>query len=170
MFPYLQRTYDLPALRAGFLASAPLLAGAAGNWFGGWLVDAIYRRGHWRLSRQAPAVIGFCLAAGGLLGSLLFDSPVPSVLCLSVAIFGADMTLPPSWAFCIDIGRGSAGAVAGMMNMSGNVGSFVTSLAFPYLLVATGSTAPFFVLGATLNLIAAGLWIRTRPEQAIAGV
>ena len=46
----------------------------------------------------------------------------------------------------------------------------MTSLAFPYLLVATGSTTPFFVLGATLNLIAAWLWIRARPEQAIAGV
>ena len=62
------------------------------------------------------------------------------MLCLTVAMFGADMTLPPSWAFCIDIGRAHAGAVSGTMNMAGNIGSFVTSLAFPYLLAMTGST------------------------------
>ena len=74
------------------------------------------------------------------------------------------MTLPPSWAFCIDIGRSNAGAVSGTMNMAGNIGSFVTSLAFPYLLAMTGSTTPFFVVGAGLNLAAAYLWTRARPE------
>ena len=88
---------------------------------------------------------------------------------LTIAIFGADMTLPPSWAFCIDIGGSNAGVVSGTMNMAGNLGSFVTSLAFPYLLVLTGSTAPFFAIGATMNLAAAVTWIRARPEQPIVG-
>ena len=76
LFPYLQRTYELDAFDAGFLASAPLLAGAVGNWVGGWLVDALYRRGQWRLSRQLPGHRRVLLAAGGLLGSLLFDGPI----------------------------------------------------------------------------------------------
>jgi MFS transporter, ACS family, glucarate transporter len=79
------------------------------------------------------------------------------------------MTLPPSWAFCIDIGRGNAGVVSGTMNMAGNLGSFVTSLAFPYLLVLTGSTTPFFVLGALLNLAAVWAWALVRPERPVAG-
>ncbi len=169
LFPYLQRTYQLQAVHAGLLSSGPLLAGAAGNWFGGWLVDRLYSRGLWRRSRQLPAILGFALAAGGLLGSLMFAEATAKVVCLSVAIFGADMTLPPSWAFCIDIGQEHAGAVAGAMNMAGNIGSFVTSLAFPYLLALTGSPAPFFIVGAALNVVAAGLWIRARPEVAIAG-
>ena len=49
------------------------------------------------------------------------------------------------------------------MNMAGNIGSFVTSLAFPYLLVWTGSPSPFFLVGATLNACAAVLWTRARP-------
>lgn len=167
LFPYLQRTFQLQAIEAGFLASAPLVAGAIGNWVGGATVDRIYSRGAWARSRQVPAIVGFVLAAAGLLGSLLFQNPIWSVLCLSVAIFGADMTLPPSWALCIDIGRSHAGAVAGTMNMAGNIGSFVTSLAFPYLLAFTGSTAPFFIVGALLNVMGAWLWTRARPEQPI---
>jgi MFS transporter, ACS family, glucarate transporter len=167
LFPYLQRTYGLEAAQAGLLSSGPLFAGAIGNWVGGWLVDSLYRRGRWRLSRQLPAIIGFSLASGGLLGSLFFDGMYPKVLCLALAIFGADMTLPPSWAFCIDIGRSHAGAVSGTMNMAGNIGSFVTSLAFPYLLLWTGSPSPFFVVGATLNALAVALWLRARPDEPV---
>jgi MFS transporter, ACS family, glucarate transporter len=168
LFPHLQRTYGLEAFQTGLLASAPLLGGAVGNWVGGWMVDRLYRQGRLRASRQMPAIVGFLLAGVGLLGTLVFDQLGPTVICLTIAIVGADMTLPPSWAFCIDIGRGNAGVVSGTMNMAGNVGSFVTSLAFPYLLVLTGSTTPFFVVGATLNLAAAWLWTRVRPDEPIA--
>ena len=67
-------------------------------------------------------MIGFVLAAAGLLGSLAADGMYAKVLLLTIAVFGADMTLPPSWAFCIDIGRNHAGAVSGTMNMAGNIG------------------------------------------------
>lgn len=167
LFPYLRQTYRLEALQTGLLAAAPLLGGAAGNWVSGATVDALYRRGRWRASRQVPAVVGFSLAVAGLVASLFVHGPVPAVVCLTVAIFGADMTVPPSWAFCIDIGRRHAGAVTGTMNMAGNLGSFATSLAFPYLLAATGSTTPFFLTGALLNLIAAALWLLTRPDRPV---
>ena len=170
LFPYLQRTYHLQATQAGLLSSAPLIAGACGNWVGGSAVDALYRRGHWTISRRLPAVIGFVLAAAGLLGSLAAHEMYAKVLLLSVAVFGSDMTLPSSWAFCIDIGRSDAGVVSGTMNMAGNVGSFVTSLAFPYLLIWTGSPSPFFVVGVTLNVGAAILWMRARPDRPIAAV
>jgi MFS transporter, ACS family, glucarate transporter len=169
LFPYLQRTYGLEALQTGLLASAPLVGGAFGNWVGGWMVDRLYRAGLWKRSRQLTASFGFLLATAGLLGTLAFDDVTLTIVCLTVAIFGADMTLPPSWAFCIDIGRGNAGVVSGTMNMAGNIGSFATSLAFPYLLVLTGSTTPFFVAGATLNLVAAGLWMQTRPDVPVVG-
>lgn len=167
LFPYLQRTYQLDTMHTAVLSALPLLGGAAGNWIGGWLVDHLYGRGLAHGSRRFVAVTGFVLAAVGLGGGLAADSALIAVLFLTLAIFGADMTLPPSWAFCIDIGGRYSGSVSGMMNMAGNLGSFLTSLAFPYLLLLSGSTTLFFVTGIVLNLIAVIFWLGMRPERGL---
>lgn len=167
LFPYIKETYDLETVQAGFYASAPLMAGAFGNWFSGWMVDAIYKRGQWEWSRKLTAMTGFALAAAGLLCSVQADSVGMAIVFLSIAIFGADMTLSPSWSLCIDIGRKHAGAVSGTMNMAGNIGSFITALAFPYLQTWTGSEAFFFYVGAALNVLAIGIWLMTRPNKTL---
>jgi ACS family glucarate transporter-like MFS transporter len=53
------------------------------------------------------------------------------------------------------------------MNMAGNLGSFVTSLAFPYLLSWTGTHTVFFYVAAALNGLAIVLWFFVRPEQPL---
>jgi ACS family glucarate transporter-like MFS transporter len=112
-------------------------------------------------------MVGFALGAIGLFASVFAHEALIAVGCLSLAILGADMTLSPSWSSCIDIGRGGAGAVSGTMNMAGNLGAFATALAFPYLREWSDSTAPFFVVGGGLNLIAFGLWSQIRPDQPL---
>lgn len=166
-FPYLKRSFELTDVQAGLYSAIPLLFGAAGNWVAGATVDRIYRTGRWRLSRQVPAIIGFLLGAAGLVGTQYVDSPLGYVVFLSIAIFGADMTLSPSWAFCMDIGRHNAGAVSGTMNMAGNLAAFATTLAFPYLREWTGSTTPYFMMAAALNLFAVGAWMMMRPERPL---
>lgn len=167
LFPHLKKTYQLDPVTAGWYASCTLIAGACGNVVSGRVIDLIYRSGRWRLSRQLPAMVGFGLAAVGVLMGAQMDSVGPAVLWLSVAVFGADMTLAPSWAFCTDIGREHSGAVSGTMNMAGNLGSFVTSLAFPYLLHWTGSHVTFFYVAAALNALAVLLWMAVRPERPL---
>ena len=167
LFPHVKSTYGLETVEAAFYAAAPLLAGAFGNWFSGWWVDRIYAAGHWTRSRRLPAVVGFLLAGLGLVGSVYMDTALGAVFFLSIAIFGADMTLSPSWSFCVDIGRRHSGAVSGTMNMAGNIGSFITALAFPYLQAWTGSVTPFFFVGAGLNVLAVLFWFAMRPERGL---
>ncbi len=167
LFPYLKEKYHLDAVTAGWYAAAPMMGGALGHFCSGWLVDRSYRSGRWRLSRQVPAMLGFALAAGGLLVSVFMDPIGDKVLWLTVAIFGADMTISPSWAACVDVGRRHAGAVSGTMNMAGNLGSFVTGLAFPYLLAWTGNVSVFFFTAAALNLLAVGAWLAIHPDRAL---
>jgi len=167
LFPHLKKTYTLTPVQAGVFTAAPFVFAALGNWGAGMLVDRIYRQGRWVLSRRAPAMVGFFLAAVGLVISVYMQHPVTAVVFFSLALFGADMTLPPSWSLCIDIGRKHSGAVSGTMNMAGNIGSFLTGLAFPYLQDWTGSNVPFFFVGAGLNLMALVLWAFVRPDKAL---
>jgi ACS family glucarate transporter-like MFS transporter len=167
LFPYLKSRYQLGMVEAGFYAAAPPLAGAVGNWVAGAVIDWTYRRGHWTASRRLPAIAGFLLAAAGLLASVQRETAFGAILCLSVAVFGADMTVAPSWTVCIDIARKHAGTVSGTMNMAGNLGSFMTALAFPYLLQWTGTHHTFFYVGAVLNLMSIGLWFLTQPEHKL---
>lgn len=165
LFPHIKTEYQLETVEAGFYTAVPLIFGAFGNWFAGWLMDRIFKNGNWDKSRIFPASLGFVFAAIGLLGSIYMDSAIGAILFLSLAIFGADMTLPPSWSFCVDIGKKHAGAVSGTMNMAGNIGAFITALLFPYLLAWTGSTTLFFVVGAVLNLLAVFLWFNMKPQK-----
>lgn len=167
MYPYIQERFQLGLVEAGFYTSIPLVAGAVGNWLAGILVDAIYRRGNWRLSRRLPAIVGFALSAVGMIMVTQVSSPVLSVAFMALAVFGADMTLSPSWAFCIDIGKENAGAVSGTMNMAGNLGAFVTIIAFPYLFQWTNQYEPFFIICAGLSLVAIVMWSTMNPEKPI---
>ncbi len=168
LFPYIKSTYQLDAVEAGLWSSIPLLFGAFGNWFSGWLVDRIYCKGSWNLSRKLPAIIGFLLAAFGMLMSVYMTEVLGAITFLSLAIFGADMTLSPSWSFCNDIGKSNSGAVSGTMNMAGNIGSFFTALAFPYLKAWNGNDVSlFFFIGAFLNILAVITWAFMKPQKSL---
>jgi ACS family glucarate transporter-like MFS transporter len=113
---------------------------------------------------------GFLLAALGMVMMANIDTPQVAIIFLAIAIFGADMTLSPSWAFCIDIGKENAGAVSGTMNMAGNLGAFVTIIAFPYLYEWTGSFTPFFYVCVALSGIAVFIWSQMNPTTVIKSV
>jgi ACS family glucarate transporter-like MFS transporter len=166
LYPYVKNRFQLESVSAGLYAMAPLIAGALGNIIAGWWVDALYRSGRHTLSRRLPAVVGFALAAVGLILSVEQADPLAAVAWLSLAIFGADMTLAPSWSFCIDIGGRHSGAVSGTMNMAGNLGSAVVGLVFPVLVENYGPRG-FFFAGAALNLVAIILWLRMHPARPI---
>lgn len=167
LFAYIKTTYDLSFTSAGFYAMIPLLAGGLGCVASGAAVDAIYRAGKINLSRRLPAIAGFALAALGLLMSVGQEGVWGAVFWLSLAVFGVDMILSPSWSFCIDIGGRHAGQVSGTMNMAGNIASAGTALAFPYLQAWTGTTNTFFYLGAGLAAVAMISWVMVDPTKKI---
>jgi len=164
LFPLLKSKYGLNSMETGLYTAAPFLCGALGNWFSGWLVDNLYKKGKWSLSRKLPAIIGFVLASVGIICSIYMTDVVGAILFISIAVFGADMTLSPSWSTAVDIGTENAGAVSGTMNMAGNLGSFITALAFPYMMSLTGSEIPFFFLAASLNILAVIMWVYIKPQ------
>lgn len=167
LFPYVKGKYELALLEAGWMAMVPLLGGALGNIFSGWLVDYFYSQGRESLSRKVPAIIGFTFAAVGMVMSLEQATAWGAIAWLTVAIFGADMTLSPSWSFCIDIGGKHAGAVSGTMNMAGNLGAAITSIAFAYMPASSRGNVTFFYTAAALSVVAIICWILANPRRKI---
>jgi len=178
MFPYLKEALQSSGTSASFWAMAPLLGGAVGNWISGIVVDRIYKTGNLKLSRRLPAIIGFSLAAIGVVAMTHAQTDISKVLLLTLAIFGADMTLSPSWAFCIDIGKENAGTVSGTMNMAGNLGAFTSILAFGYLAdgliksgvnpkLALAGNNMFFYICAALSIISIIAWLLMNPNNSI---
>jgi ACS family glucarate transporter-like MFS transporter len=167
MFPFIREKFHLSAMEAGMYSSIPLIAGALGNWVSGLMVDFLYKKHGLLVSRRAPAIIGFMLSSAGMLMIVFSPSGAMAVAFLAIAVFGADMTLSPSWAFCIDVGKENAGVVSGTMNMAGNLGAFVTIIAFPYLFKWTGQYEPFFIICSILSIAAMGMWFKMNPRKTI---
>lgn len=163
--PYLVSKYGITQGEAATYAMVPLLLGATANWVAGFFVDALYKSGLRPWSRRLPAVIGFALASCGVLAVTLAGSAPAAVAAFALATFGVEMTISPSWAFCLDIGGANSGAVSASMNMVGNFGGFVSANAFPFLERLSGSSSAYFRVAAGLNLLAMVCWFLMHSEK-----
>jgi ACS family glucarate transporter-like MFS transporter len=167
MLPYLQNRYHLTAAQAGHYAMVPFLFAATSLWVTGFLVDRIYASRFYRWSRRFPSMLGFFLAAAGLLCLTRAETPDLAVLFLTLAIYGVEMTVPPSWTHCVDIAGKNAGAVSGSMNAVGNLGSFLSAITFPFLYKWSGSPSAYFYLAAAMNAVGLVAWIGMQPTGGL---
>jgi len=152
--------------KAIYFSAMPLIFAAFANWTAGTMVTQLFKRGYHVGSRRATAIVGFTLGVIGLLLATRTDNMYWFVLCFSIATFGVDMTLSPSWAFCNDIGGGNSGAVSGSMNMVGNFGAAISIILFPFLQnEVTGSANKFFILAASINFGAIIVWCFMNPNR-----
>jgi ACS family glucarate transporter-like MFS transporter len=176
LHPFMQDTWGAAAAK---WSSIPLLFGAVSLWLSGAAVTGLYQRGYRVWSRRLPAMLGFSLSAVGLFLCTQVsgrDSFWPFVACFSLAIFGVEMILSPSWSFCMDIGGERSGAVSGAMNMVGNLGAALSAIVFPYFrdhvtlpvfAEQTGSPNSFLVFAGVMNVVACLCWTMMDPWRTL---
>ncbi len=174
--PYIKKTWGD---QYAWYASIPLLCGAIALWVSGYLVTWLHRKGWPVMSRRLPAMLGYTLGAVGLLlctQTAESTSVLPFIVCFSIAIFGVEMTLSPSWSFCMDIGGPRSGAVSAAMNMVGNMGAAVSAVAFPFFVAnvtmpvfaeTVESANSFFVFAAAMNILAVFAWTMMNPLREL---
>src|SRR6478609_10571406 len=74
-----------------------------------------------------------------------------------------DLMLPVSWAVCLDIAPRHAGTVTGIMNSAGQLGGFLCTVLFGYLVQMSGSYhSPLWVISGML-LFSAFLFSKIDP-------
>lgn len=147
-FPvYLVEGRGLALLEVGFVAALPALCGFAGGLAGGFVSDALLRRGaSLTAARKIPSVTGMALATSFALCSLT-DSSALIVAIMTLAFFGKGLGAL-GWAITTDIAPPQATSFVGStMNAFGNAAGIVTPIVIGYTVQATGSfdTALWFV-------------------------
>lgn len=145
----------------------PFLFGGTANLLGGFASDALVKKMGLKWGRRSVAMIGLGASAIFMTATVLTTDKFLSVLLLALGYAGSDFMLPVAWAVCLDVGRKYAGAVTGAMNTAGQIGSFMTSIAFGYLVTWFGSyNAPLIPMGI-LTGVSALLWLKIDPTKEL---
>jgi MFS family permease len=143
--------------RAAALSVLPLLFGGFGSLLSGLIPI--------RISRQRIAFCGFLIAAVLLFIFTRVQAMVPAMLCMGMASFSSDLTMPISWNACVEIGGSYTATVAATMNMLGNLAGFVAPVVGGIILQRTGGHwNPLIYLMIGSSLISALCWLYLDPS------
>jgi len=149
------------------LSALPYVCGAAANLLGGLACDWLASRVGVTWSRRGVGIAGSSLAAISIACAFFTANHVGVIVCLSLAYAGITFQQPAVFASCIDIGGTRGGAVTGMMNTTSQLGGALSSVAFGYIVKASGSYDAPLIPMAALLVIAAILWRKVEFSAAM---
>jgi ACS family glucarate transporter-like MFS transporter len=150
------------------LSSLPFFVAAFANCAGGVVSNALVKKVGLKWGRCSIGAVGLGIAGLCTVAVLFTRSQLGAMILLSLIYAGITFQQPIMFAVCLDIGGAYAGAMVGAMNTAAQIGSFLSSLAFGYLVAHTGSYNVPFIPMAALLLIGAWLWIKVDPTEQLA--
>jgi ACS family glucarate transporter-like MFS transporter len=149
------------------LSSLPFLVGAFANCAGGLASNALVKKFGLKWGRRSIGSVSLAVSAVCVVAVMVTDQWLVALVLLSLIYGGITFQQPTMFAVCLDIGGESAGAVVGAMNTAAQLGSFVSSLAFGYLVSHYGNyNVPFIPMAVTL-LIGSYLWLKVDPTEPL---
>src|SRR4051794_20227051 len=164
---YLQKGRGFSEGEMKVYSMLPFLAGACGNLFGGSVSDLLVKRFGLKMGRITVGATGLFLSAICLFGTATTPNKYWAVAFLTFGSFSMDCMLPVSWSICLDVGRRYAGAVTGAMNMAGQAGSFISAVAFGYMVTYFGSYDPPLLLFAAMLAVSGAIYTRIDPAEQL---
>ena len=166
-FTYLSTVRGLDLKSSGIYGTLPFIAMAVASPAGGWIADRLTVSRGGRVGRCGVASAGMVLAAVFIAAATQVEDVrvVAGVLALgSGALYLAQSAF---WTLSADIGRRSAGAVSGVMNMGSQIGGAGVAMLTPLLADTLGWSVSFlFTAGVCWAGGAAWLWID--PDASLA--
>ena len=155
---YLREARGQSPGRVAALSVLPLLFGGFGSLVTG-LASA-------RLPRRRIAFFGFLGTAILLFAFTRIQAVVPAMVCMGLASFCSDLTMPISWNACVEIGGPYTATVAAAMNMLGNLAGFIAPVVGGIILQRTaGNWNPLIYLMIGAATISALCWLYLNPER-----
>jgi MFS family permease len=149
------------------LSSLPFLVAAGANLGGGFASSVLVKKVGLKWGRCSVGVAGLGLAAICTTGVIFTQQWLGALVLLSLAYGGITFQQTVVFAVCLDIGGEYAGAVVGAMNTASQIGSFVGSVVFGYLVARFGNYDAPFIPMAALLLIGTLLWFKVDPAERL---
>jgi len=155
---FLGRKYGIDLKTIGPPLVAIYLAADVGSIGGGWLSSSLLKRG-WRLDRARKTAMLVCALA---VVPVAFASGVDNIW-VAVAIIGLAAAAHQGWScnlFTLTsdmFPKHAVGSVVGFGGTAGAIGGMLIAKVVGYILDATGSYVPIFIIAACTYLLALGL-------------
>ena len=149
------------------LSSLPFLVGACANCGGGLASHALVKKVGLTWGRRSIGLLGLGTAALCTVAVMFTQQWLAALILLSLVYGGITFQQPIMFAVCLDIGGEYAGAMVGAMNTAAQIGSFVSSLEFGYLVDRYSSYSVPFIPMAGLLVIGAWLWLKVDPAEQL---
>ena len=149
------------------LSALPYAVAACANLAGGATSDALVKRLGPKWGRRSIGIAGLGSAGLFTIAAMLTGHQLLTVVLLSL-VYGA-ITFQQSGVFgvCLDIGGKHAGSMVGLMNTSAQIGGFLSSVAYGYIVERFDSYDAPFVPMAGLLFLGALLWFRVDASKVI---
>ena len=164
---YLVKGRGFSVAEMGVYAPLPFVLGLCSNVGGGFLSDHLAKNYGLLVGRRLVGSVSLAVSAVLLAAAAMAGGKHTAVALLSLSFGTMDLMLPCAWALCLDVGRQHAGAVTGAMNTAGNIGGFICTVLFGYIVKSFGSySAPLFVI-AVMLMISAVLFSRIDPTRPL---
>jgi MFS transporter, ACS family, glucarate transporter len=149
------------------LSTLPFVLGACGNLAGGFASDALVRKHGLKWGRRTMGMAGAGLSALAMTAVMLTSNQFLALIFLSISYLGVTLIQPTAFAVCLDIAPQHGGAVAGAMNTAAQVGAFLSSVAYGYLVTLTGSYDVPLLPMVLMLVFSALLWLKIDPTEPL---
>ncbi len=163
---YLVEVRHMTMLNAGIYTSIPFLVFGVCEPVGGWVTDALIRRG-WDETRTRKGAVVWPLLAGILIVPAAYATTASGAvlfICGASLIGFATGNLTAILQACAPAEE--AGRWTGVENLAGNIGGIIAPVVMGFLILRTGSYVPGFLAAAVVILTGAASygWIVGKLE------
>jgi MFS family permease len=158
--PQIVKAFGLNTLLTTLVSATPYAVGLIGMlWWG--------RRSDRVVERRYHTAFPLFIAAAGIAASTALDNPTLKMISLCVAGFGIFANLPVFWTLPTAFLSGAAAAAGiAVINSIGNLAGFAGPFAIGWIKDQTGSYAGGLLLLAVLGIIAMGILLMIRQDEA----
>jgi len=149
------------------LSALPYAVAACANLAGGATSDALVRRLGPKWGRRSIGLAGLGCACLFTVAAMFTTHQLLTVVLLSL-VYGA-ITFQQAGVFgvCLDIGGRHAGSMVGLMNTSAQVGGFVSSVAYGYIVERFQSYDAPFIPMAVVLFVGALFWLKIDASKEL---